>query len=295
MRQVDYVDHETKKAHKLIRLLPTPKGTVSYISVATVERIRQLRAAGVFVVIVTAARLGTLVARSHGLPRADMYIIESGGRIVTLDAPTPGGPTRMLTSLPLREDMGWRSRFLSHAGMCFEDETPPEERTGAVWDCYRDVVAQLPGAKIDHGYATCFRVKGEDADRVAAMVRGMSAGKSYAGKLQLFYNLGCLDVVPVGSGKKCSAEYVMRELGAAPEDCTMCGDDENDLQLCAVVGRAFCPTVTHPAVREAARGRPGHFVLVQEQEDPELNPNKRVAGTMATDMMLKLLLQHFGI
>lgn len=230
---------------------------MSYVSVKTLERLERLRASGVVLVLVTAARLGTLAARLHGLPVADAYLIESGGRILHFD--TEGSPP--LGAAPLREDMEWRARFERHAGLHFEEQTPPAERSGLVWDCYRRLAGR-PGVTIDAGYTTTFRVKGapEDLERIAAEVASVGGEED---ALQCFYNLGMLDVMPRGSGKVNAARYVMERLGARPEDCVMLCDDQNDLQLAEYVGRAFVPTIAHPAVEAAARARPDHYLLAR--------------------------------
>ena len=98
-------------------MLPTTTGNVSVISTGTLDRLADLRRAGHKLVLVTAARLSTLVARFPALPACDAYLIESGGRILF---PDPSAPT----AGALTEDLVWRSTHASQSQVSVEDPNP---------------------------------------------------------------------------------------------------------------------------------------------------------------------------
>ena len=62
-----------------------------------------MRTGGVKLVLITGARLATLLMRMAFLPAADAYICENGGRIYY-----PGAS--LAVALPIAEDLDWRKR-----------------------------------------------------------------------------------------------------------------------------------------------------------------------------------------
>eukprot|EP00187_Rhodella_violacea_P000491 CAMPEP_0174888604 /NCGR_PEP_ID=MMETSP0167-20121228/3879_1 /TAXON_ID=38298 /ORGANISM="Rhodella maculata, Strain CCMP736" /LENGTH=156 /DNA_ID=CAMNT_0016125657 /DNA_START=124 /DNA_END=591 /DNA_ORIENTATION=- len=71
--------------------LPSLTAGPSYISHATARLLSKLRALGVVVVFITAARTSTYLSRRQHLPEADAECFESGGRILL--AANPVVPT----------------------------------------------------------------------------------------------------------------------------------------------------------------------------------------------------------
>jgi len=59
------------------------------------------------------------------------------------------------------------------------------------------------------------------------------------------FNIGVADFYPDSSGKHMSAAYLMRRWGVPASSCVLLCDDDNDLQLAAVVGKAFLPSISH--------------------------------------------------
>ncbi len=57
------------------------------------------------------------------------------------------------------------------------------------------------------------------------------------------YNLGCLDIYPASSGKESAAAYLMKRWSAAPQHCAFMCDDDNDLKLASLVGRALIVSI----------------------------------------------------
>ncbi len=60
-----------------------------------------MRKGGVKLVLITGARLATLLTRMAFLPAADAYVCENGGRIYYPD-------TSLTVALPISEDIAWR-------------------------------------------------------------------------------------------------------------------------------------------------------------------------------------------
>ena len=73
------------------------------ISVKTLTELDRMRNGGVRLVLITGARLSTLLTRMAFLPAADAYVCENGGRIYYPNDVLP-------VALPIAEDMGWRER-----------------------------------------------------------------------------------------------------------------------------------------------------------------------------------------
>jgi hypothetical protein len=62
-------------------------------------------------------------------------------------------------------------------------------------------------------------------------------------ELSCTWNLGVADFYPSTSGKAAVARYLMQRHGAAAADCVFLCDDDNDLELAALVGKAFVPSI----------------------------------------------------
>ncbi|MEW5320546.1 MAG: hypothetical protein WDW38_011613 [Sanguina aurantia] len=149
---------------------------------------------------------------------------------------------------------------------------------GPLWEWMRTL--NEAGFVTDSGYTTSFRVPckgGKSASDIAATE--CSAPK----QLKMSFNLGHADFYPVTSGKLSAARHVMRRFMALEEDCTFLCDDDNDLELAAVVSKAFLPSVTSPSVEAAIQLRPDHFVRAA------------ASGTQATEEMLDAVLQHYSL
>lgn len=71
------------------------------ISVKTLTEIDRMRKGGVKIVLITGARLSTLLMRMAFLPAADAYVCENGGRIYYPNA-------TLTVALPIAEDTDWR-------------------------------------------------------------------------------------------------------------------------------------------------------------------------------------------
>jgi len=76
-------------------------------------------------------------------------------------------------------------------------------------------------------------------------------------------NLHAADVYPATSGKDNAARHLMQRFDAAPHACLLLCDDDNDLRLAGLVGKAFVVGATAPSVSAAARADPERFVLAQ--------------------------------
>jgi hypothetical protein len=57
-------------------------------------------------------------------------------------------------------------------------------------------------------------------------------------------NLGVMDFYPAASGKEGAAQHLMHKWGVAPAATAFLCDDDNDLALAAVVGKAFLPSIS---------------------------------------------------
>ena len=83
-----------------------------------------MRKGGVKLVLITGARLSTLLMRMAFLPAADAYVCENGGRIFY---PDPS----LTVALPISEDMDWRKTH-NATGTVTHDAVKSQIQT---WDC----------------------------------------------------------------------------------------------------------------------------------------------------------------
>lgn len=86
------------------------------ISVKTLTELERMRKGGVKLVLITGARLSTMLTRMAFLPAADAYVCENGGRIYYPEA-------TLTVALPIAEDMDWRRKHnatgVNHAVQLF--------------------------------------------------------------------------------------------------------------------------------------------------------------------------------
>lgn len=269
--------HEPKEIDRDAAILLTPpsaSGRQGVISAATLHLVAELRAKGALFVVISGARLSTLLMRLPYLPTADAYVCENGGRILYPGSDLP-------TACPVTEDAEWRSSHDSVAGGVEQDAVPPSERKGSLWDFYRQL--QADGWSLDaNGYTTSFRVHikgGKTLEQFQEVAAARPPG------LACSFNLGAADFYPSTSGKVMAARHLMRRFSAPAAGCCFLCDDDNDLELAAEVGKAFLPSVTSDSVRSAAEARPEHFVVARAAGQ----------GVAATEEILREVIKHYGM
>ncbi|KAL6759566.1 hypothetical protein V8C86DRAFT_1807886 [Haematococcus lacustris] len=250
---------------------PSASGRQGVISTRTLRQVASLRRQGVLCVIITGARLSTLLMRLPFLPAADAFVCENGGRVFYPGSPHP-------SACPLSEDLGWRAQQVA-AGPPQQDACAPGARQGALWEWFRSLEAQAWSLDAS-GYTTSFRVHARGGKSVEALQELI---RSAPDCLACSWNLGAADFYPATSGKVRAAQYLMGRFRATPHSCTFMCDDDNDMELAAMVAKAFLPTVTSESVRQAVAQRPGQFVVA------------RAKGTTATEEMLDAVAQHYGL
>ncbi|GLC33935.1 hypothetical protein PLESTB_000819800 [Pleodorina starrii] len=269
--------HEPKNIDRDAAVLLTPpsaSGRQGVISAATLHLVAQLRSRGALFVVISGARLSTLLMRLPYLPAADAYVCENGGRILYPGSDLP-------TACPVTEDKDWRSSHDNVAGSLEQDAVQPNDRSGPLWDLYRKLASE--GWSLDaNGYTTSFRVHARGG-KTMEQLRELAASRPEG--LSCSFNLGAADFYPSTSGKVMAARHLMARLGAAAKDCCFLCDDDNDLELAAEVGRAFLPSITSDSVREAAEARPEHFVVAKAQGQ----------GVAATEEMLQAVMAHYNL
>ncbi|KAK9838542.1 hypothetical protein WJX81_006152 [Elliptochloris bilobata] len=247
-----WVEKESGRRHKLLMLPPSATNAQGMISIKTLTDLSRMRSAGTMLVLVTGARTATLLQRLPFLPAADAYVCENGGRIFYPDATLP-------TACQLAEDARWRARHTPTVGATSHDSLPAAERKGLLWDTMRALMAQ--GWEPDtFSYSTAFRLRlqeGKTEEDLTEALASLPAGLAHS------RNLHAADVYPETSGKDNAARHLMQRFDAAPHGCFLLCDDDNDLRLAALVGKAFVVGATAPSVAAAARADPERFVLAQ--------------------------------
>jgi hydroxymethylpyrimidine pyrophosphatase-like HAD family hydrolase len=200
---------KTGRVVECIGLASMTQGT-GYISLGTFDKIKQLQALGVQVVVITGARTSTFLARRPLLPTFDFEVYENGGKITSASS---GGSARE------RLDENWLERMKP----CFEGvleyekmkDLPAEKRSGSLWDCFRELKAE--GWKVDaRNYWTAFRVT--VPKEKSAVFEEMMKSLEPRG-LKCAFNLGKADIFPGSSGKSNAAKYIMELVGATPDEC----------------------------------------------------------------------------
>jgi hydroxymethylpyrimidine pyrophosphatase-like HAD family hydrolase len=111
--------------NKMLALPPSATGLMGVISSKTLAKCRDLRSAGVPLVLISGMRTSTLLNRLPYLPKADAYCTEAGGRIfypIPIDVQEEdfltyepleysGAKASDLVPFGLREDLTWRERM----------------------------------------------------------------------------------------------------------------------------------------------------------------------------------------
>lgn len=251
---VHYCDHPSELCEltgDIIHLPQSTTGKTGFLSHLTLQRVAELRKAGTLFVLLTGARTSTLLQRLPYLPAADAFASENGGRLWYPD--TEHG----LTACPLREDAEWRATHAAVAGAADQELRPPLERQGLLWDWYRQLHGQ--GWRLDaNSYSTCFRLlrtEGKTQEQLQALI------DTRPPELSCTWNLGVADFYPSTSGKAAVARYLMQRHGAAAADCVFLCDDDNDLELAGLVGKAFVPSIGSASMEAAIQRQPHQFFV----------------------------------
>jgi hydroxymethylpyrimidine pyrophosphatase-like HAD family hydrolase len=265
-------NENTKDNSKVILVTPpSTSGRQGAISAETIHKVATLRARGLKFVIITGARLSTLLMRLPYLPLADAYVCEGGGRIFYPGSSLP-------VACPVSEDDEWRSLQAAQAGDPGQDAIKPEERIGNLWDLYRALGKE--GYKLDaNGYTTSFRTHpgSKTMEELIQISRSCPPGICSS------FNIGAADFYPVTSGKVEAAKYLMSKWGSDPSQCTFLCDDDNDIQLALAVRKAFLPNITSPSLQQIVDAHPEKFVLATKKH------------CEATEEMIEAVLKHYGI
>lgn len=235
-------------------ILTSMTGGKSYISVETVRLVAQLRAKGVAFVIITGARTSTYIQRRPVLPDADYEFCENGGRMLAAGKLVPE----------------WTDTFVGQVGPVADrvallpDDLPaPDDREGTLWALRREMLAD--GWFVDsQDYTANFRVDvkksaGKSVDDYYAAVEG----KLEPRQLATSFNLGKADIYPAGSGKANAAQHILDIRGWSAANAVAMFDDDNDLELGALVGRSFLPGVTHKSVLDAMEKHKDRWTLTK--------------------------------
>lgn len=258
------------KQNAILQLPPSKTGAHGVISVRTLQLYAVVRQLGVKLVLISGARLSTVLQRLPWLPAADAIVAESGGRIYY--------PGALPTAAPLQEDSDWRAQQAAGgAGPAGQEAVPAEERSGELWRLYQDIqggqVPGLEGVRLDStSYTTAFRLRLKEPSQADALRAALPPSLTTA------TNLGAADVYPACSGKDNAALHLMRRWGVSPNDCVFMCDDDNDLGLAHLVRRAYLPGVTAPSMAAAVAARPDHFYV------------SLTSGVWATEEILELLI-----
>jgi hypothetical protein len=237
-------------------VLSSMTGGKAYLSTNTVALLRQLRGLGVVFVIITGARTSTYVRRRPLLPPAEFEFFENGGRKLAAGSLDPD----------------WTDSFAEQVGPIAErvellpaDLPAPAERAGSLWGLYREMAAD--GWCVDaRDYTTNFRVdidksEGKTVEQYHAAVEGKLAPRGLATS----FNLGKADIYPAGSGKANAAAHILSLLGLTAASAVAMFDDDNDLELGALVGRSFLPGVTHKGVLDALKVHGDRWTLTKSR------------------------------
>jgi len=238
--------------------LTSMTGGKSYISQKTIDLVAELRGLGVLFVIITGARSSTYEKRRDFLPKADYEFFENGSRMIA-DG---------------KVESAWTEGFAKEVGDYDLSEivptTLPEaaERKGSLWTLFRELAAQ--GWKLDgRDYFANFRVDvaksegktHEDFVAVAQKLPGLGLKSSF--------NLGKADIYPAGSGKANAAQHILNIKKLDSSEAVAMFDDDNDVELGQLCGKAYLPGITHPSVAKA----------VEEHLHWEVTKNRGFLGT----------------
>ena len=268
--RLEYRAKDGGRTTVLLPLPPSATGLRGMISEKTLELMAAIRGEGTSTAIVSGARWTTVEKRLPFLPETEAVVSDNGGRIFW----RRGDEGR------LEEDEDWRAHIAS-SGACGpmeENDLAPEERSGTLWDLYRELMAK--GWVCDaRGYACSFRIRFPQTNPALNLeaLQPILAALGEQG-LTSFVNLGCVDILPAASGKLNAGLYLIGRLGARPESSTFLCDDDNDLELAAAVSEAVLPQCTAASVRDVvAQSEGGYFVA-------------SVAGAFGTEECLERVL-----
>ncbi|KAJ8904040.1 hypothetical protein NDN08_000570 [Rhodosorus marinus] len=270
------------------RVLESMTGGKAFISEKTIALVDQIRAEGVQFVLITGARSSTYDNRRPNLPKVDFEVFENGGRCIRNGVRRSSCNYNSFNLLPhalelmicfcffptllsiLKEiDMQWTKMYENVIGDSSNATTvtpqleDASERVGPLWDLYRRLSKE--GWALDaRDYVTNFRVDVtkstgktvEDFEKIKDELKALNLATSF--------NLGKADIYPSTSGKANAANCVLGILELTPEDSISMFDDDNDVELGALTGRAFLPGLTHPSVTAALKENPGWEVMPVE-------------------------------
>jgi hydroxymethylpyrimidine pyrophosphatase-like HAD family hydrolase len=262
-----------------IPCVPVPSLTLTggFISVRTLDTVRQLRARGVKFVLMTGARTSTFLERraAGALPEADYDAWEGGGRLKCFADPAVGE--------------NWTDRFASVVGdwRAQTDGVAPDARVGPLWDAYRALAERGYSGRLDgKSFGTAFMVDVREEAAGAGTVAttmGITAVGATEARLKALvseelgpkHGVGCIlnlakaHIAPAGCGKGAAMAFVCErediavdKVGAVVDPAKPYAaalfDDENDLQFAAACRIGYAPSIAHPSVLpaiEASEGR----------------------------------------
>eukprot|EP00879_Flechtneria_rotunda_P015474 GHRR01016182.1.p1 GENE.GHRR01016182.1~~GHRR01016182.1.p1 ORF type:complete len:201 (+),score=88.50 GHRR01016182.1:1365-1967(+) len=178
---------------------------------------------------------------------------------------------------PLQEDMEWRQQLSDVTGPLDQEMLPPLERQGPLWEWYGQL--HEAGWKLDsNSYSTCFRLT-RTPGKTEADIQAVIAARPSC--LASTFNMGAADFYPATSGKEAAAAHLMQRFGVPAERTIFLCDDDNDLGLAGMVGKAFLPSISAASVEQAVAAQPDRFVVAD------------LKWTGGTEQMLDAVKQHF--
>lgn len=214
------------------------------------------------VVLITGARSSTFLSRVEGLFECDWMFWENGGRMMKggdIEGGWSGGRLKEWVGEGDVDEKGvqvdWGEEVVKLGDL--------EKRGGKLWEVCRLFVKQ--GWKVDwRDYYTSFRVDVRKSGKTVKDFESFVKEVLPEYGLVSTFNLGKADVYPKVSGKGNAARFVLETLGIDAENAVAMFDDDNDLELGALCGRAFLPGVTHPSVLKAMEKYPS-WTITKEQ------------------------------
>ncbi|KKP37121.1 hypothetical protein A2483_04765 [Candidatus Peregrinibacteria bacterium RIFOXYC2_FULL_33_13] len=244
-----YLDKITFKK-RVCNILKSATSGNAYVSLKTINLIEQLKQKGVIFVMISGVRKSTFFERIPFLPKADVWIMENGGRIYVNEI----------------LDKKWNQRFFEVTGD-IETDLPPEKRIGILWDFYRELIGR--GWVIDtNSYSANFRISlKQNPDKMQEDIDKLQ--KEVPPLITTAHNLGKADFYPEISGKGNAVKYILEKFNIRIEESAACMDDDNDLPMTSAVGKVYLPGITSESVREA----------LKRHSDWVVSKNKGILGT----------------
>jgi hydroxymethylpyrimidine pyrophosphatase-like HAD family hydrolase len=224
------------------------------MSERSVQLIDEIRRHNVEFAYISGARKSTLLQRLPTLAQADLAIGETGGRIY--DKCSAGDGRACVKGAAEEMDPFWTLAVEEISGPMESREgeqlPSPEEREGALWDWYRELLAA--GIHADTRAYTCgFRVdlkkQQQQVDEAHAIMQTTMRSKMppYIACAQ---NLGKFDFFPALSGKGNACKYVLKKRGFSREQAVALFDDDNDLPMAAECDHCYVMQCTHGKVAD---------------------------------------------